>query len=320
MRKFVLAAVLAASAPIAALTPAVAHADDASMYNLFVLGKMDVKSSDVEGRVAVAGDTKLDSYSVGALAPANTVNLVVGGNLTAGVNGGGATHGLTIVGGTATYHNWSSAGLQPAGTPLPVDFAAEQTRLYALTDALDAYAVTGTVTSAWAGQLTLSGSSAGLNVFDVSGATLAQLNTLNIDLTGGGTALINVDGTNDSFTNAGIFINGTQPGDNTYASSVLFNFADATKLSFAGIDLEGSVLAPHADYQGGWGVLNGQLIVHDFTDKLGSTQINMGHDFRGNLLDSPPPGIPEPTAWALLILGFGATGAALRRRRPMLAA
>ncbi len=188
MRKFVLAAVLAASAPIAALTPAVAHADDASMYNLFVLGKMDVKSSDVEGRVAVAGDTKLDSYSVGALAPANTVNLVVGGNLTAGVNGGGATHGLTIVGGTATYHNWSSAGLQPAGTPLPVDFAAEQTRLYALTDALDAYAVTGTVTSAWAGQLTLSGSSAGLNVFDVSGATLAQLNTLNIDLTGGGTA------------------------------------------------------------------------------------------------------------------------------------
>jgi hypothetical protein len=29
---------------------------------------------------------------------------------------------------------------------------------------------------------------------------------------------------------------------------------------------------------------------------------------------NPPQGIPEPGAWALMILGFGATGAMLRRR------
>ena len=29
----------------------------------------------------------------------------------------------------------------------------------------------------------------------------------------------------------------------------------------------------------------------------------------------PPPGIPEPSAWALMILGFGSAGAMLRRRR-----
>ncbi len=29
----------------------------------------------------------------------------------------------------------------------------------------------------------------------------------------------------------------------------------------------------------------------------------------------PPPGVPEPASWALMILGFGGIGAALRRRR-----
>jgi fibro-slime domain-containing protein len=35
---------------------------------------------------------------------------------------------------------------------------------------------------------------------------------------------------------------------------------------------------------------------------------------------APPGAAPEPAAWALMILGFGATGAAMRRRRTMVAA
>jgi hypothetical protein len=34
---------------------------------------------------------------------------------------------------------------------------------------------------------------------------------------------------------------------------------------------------------------------------------------------TPPPGVPEPAAWALMILGFGGAGAMLRRRRAVLA-
>ena len=35
----------------------------------------------------------------------------------------------------------------------------------------------------------------------------------------------------------------------------------------------------------------------------------------GNVITSPPPGaVPEPATWAMLIAGFGLTGAALRRR------
>lgn len=43
----------------------------------------------------------------------------------------------------------------------------------------------------------------------------------------------------------------------------------------------------------------------------------------GFTLSTPPaptPGIPEPAAWALLIAGFGLTGAAMRRRRATVAA
>ncbi|MGI4875962.1 MAG: PEPxxWA-CTERM sorting domain-containing protein, partial [Janthinobacterium lividum] len=34
----------------------------------------------------------------------------------------------------------------------------------------------------------------------------------------------------------------------------------------------------------------------------------------------PVPGVPEPTSWALMIAGFGAVGAAARRRRVALTA
>jgi PEP-CTERM motif len=35
--------------------------------------------------------------------------------------------------------------------------------------------------------------------------------------------------------------------------------------------------------------------------------------------DAPVGGVPEPATWAMMILGFGAAGAAIRRRRPAVA-
>ncbi|HEY2356230.1 MAG TPA: choice-of-anchor A family protein [Phenylobacterium sp.] len=289
----------------ALFAPAAAWADTAQDYNLFVTGGMTMHSSDTEGRVAVGGDAALSSYSVGAKASPNGVNLVVGGNLTAQ---GGSTIGETIVAGQASYQNWSNAGLQPAGTPLPVDFAAETARLGALSTLLNGYAANGSVAIPWSGQYSLTGTSAGLNVFDLDGALLSHTNTLTINLTPGSTALINVSGLADSFSNAGITIIG---GD---ASSILWNFADATSLSFSGINMLGSVLAPNANYTGGWGQLNGQLIVKSFRDANGATQIN-AVAYKGGLLGLNPASVPEPATWTMMIAGFGAIGAVLRRRR-----
>jgi len=40
---------------------------------------------------------------------------------------------------------------------------------------------------------------------------------------------------------------------------------------------------------------------------------------RADLVDAPTGGVPEPSSWALMILGFGGMGAALRARRRQLA-
>lgn len=317
MRIRLSAALAAAAVGASALVPISARADTASAYNLFVLGNMNVSSSDTEGRVAVGGNANLGSYSVGANASSSTVNLVVGGNLTAH---GGSTNGKTIVEGATSYQNWSTAGLQPAGTPSPVDFVAETARLEWLTTDLASLAPNGTVyVPPWGNQFTLTGTNSSLNVFDISGAALATTNTFTINLTPGSVALINVSGTADSFSNAGITINGGT------ASNVLWNFSQATTLSFSGISMQGSVLAPNANYLGGWGQLNGELIVKSFSDTYGATQINNGNPFVGNLLNLTQPvvdtvqgAVPEPGAWALMIVGFGAVGGALRRRRSAL--
>ena len=303
MRDLVKAAA-AALVGAAVLAPVAALADTAQDYNLFVTGGMTMHGSDTEGRVAVGGNAALSSYSVGAKASPSGVYLVVGGNLTAQ---GGSTVGETVVAGQASQ-NWSNAGLQPAGTPLPVNFAAEAARRGALAPLRDGYAANGSVAIPWSGQYSLTGTSAGLNVFDLDGALLAHTNTLTINLTPGSTALINVSGLADSFSNAGISIVG---GD---ASSILWNFADATSLSFSGINMLGSVLAPNANYTGGWGQLNGQVIVKSFGDANGATQIN-NVAYKGGLLVLNPASVPEPATWAMMIAGFGAIGAVLRRRR-----
>jgi hypothetical protein len=49
---------------------------------------------------------------------------------------------------------------------------------------------------------------------------------------------------------------------------------------------------------------------------IGTTNDGVGFALGGTGgLNNPPPGVPEPQTWALMILGFGAIGGALRYRR-----
>lgn len=59
--------------------------------------------------------------------------------------------------------------------------------------------------------------------------------------------------------------------------------------------------------------VSGLLPGHGYT--LATTQRSAA----GGWLNEPPPGVPEPGAWALMLLGFGGLGAQLRRRRAGLA-
>jgi choice-of-anchor A domain-containing protein len=301
-------------------------------YNLFVLGDFNGYYSDVEGRVAVQGNATLNGYSIGAKAPAGN-SLVVGGNLTVG-SSGGSTNGATVVGGSVTTPSWGgySSTSTTAYAAMPIDFAAESERLTWLTGALKDYTTNGTTSAMW-GQLFFSGTDPTLNVFSVTADQLAASNTFHINVTPGSQVLFNVSGTNVSMQNAGFDLQGVD------ASSILYNFYDATSLSFSSIGLQGSVLATGAAYNGGWGNVNGQMIVASFN---APTQIN-NNPYSGTLLDLAPPAstpsppsapdggepvggtpgapespvaaVPELSTWAQMILGFGILGLALRQRR-----
>jgi len=321
--------VLIATAALFALAaPAVASAETAADFNLFVLGDMTVRSNDTEGRVAVGGNASLDGYSVGAVIPGNQTNLVVGGSLFAtngSVNGNVTAGSLVGNTGTAADPSWSH-GTITVGAPT-VDFAAEGTRLTALSSYLGAYANTGSVIIEGDNcgngnnncRLTFNATAAGLNVFNIDSQYLSDTNTININLSANSTILVNVSGTSLRL-DGGMAVNGGN------SSQVLFNLYQATSFTNGNFGMMGSVLAPTATVVGGGGQLNGQLIVQSFTGDgwwqftQGATQIN-NVKFAGDLLSlTPPTMVPEPATWALMIAGFGMVGATLRRRRAVLAA
>lgn len=323
MHKLLLAATFAA----ALATPAAA--ETAADFNLFVLENFHAVGADEEGRVAVGGDFYARNHSVGLLADYGAVNLVVGGDFDAK---SGSAFGKTIVGvggAISTDSSWAPSDIQPSGTPLPVDFGAEAIRLRDLSDTLASQAATGTTQYQYCNscQITLTGGLSGLNVFTVDADKLALTNTFNIFLPSDGFALINVKSftgsTAASFGNAGMFLNGAALGNCTTeaASRLFWNYAEATTLDFHGIAMNGSVLAPNADYIGRGGVILGQVVVKSFGNASldnNMTQINQARDGTG-LLTPPTSAAPEPGAWALLILGFAAAGGAIRRRRAFVA-
>ncbi|MHB9039384.1 MAG: choice-of-anchor A family protein, partial [Melioribacteraceae bacterium] len=226
-------------------------------YNLFVIEDAIQPSSDTQGKVAVGRDAQFANYSVGDQLPANSGDvLVVGRDLT---YTSGAVYSGNVVYGHSTNLPLSMVSI--AGGSLrkdtPINFAAEKVYLENLSTTLSAYTVNGTTTSQWGG-LTLTGSDPFLNIFSVSGSVLSTANNFEINVPNGSVVLINVDGTNVSWT-GGLVVNGTA------ISNVLYNFYQATSLTISGIDVRGTILAPFAAVNFASGVLNGQMICKSLT-------------------------------------------------------
>ncbi|MCW5760422.1 MAG: choice-of-anchor A family protein [Phenylobacterium sp.] len=269
--------------------------------------------------MAVGGDATLSPYTIGQSAPAGGINLVVGGDLVS-TNGGNVFNGGIMVGGSTTgVQAYQQSQIVPGA--LPVDFTDEQARLYSLTDYLKGLADTGAISIVNYGvhntQITLTGSNAGLNVFNLDAADVNDAGTINLNLTNGGYAIINVVGTGSiSFYNGSLHVTGGNE------RNVLWNLPGITGLSVASWGGSGSILAPYANYNPvGYGNINGQLIVANFSGSYAAaTQIN-NYKFVGGELGMLFSGfaVPEPATWALMIGGFGLAGAALRRRRALAA-
>lgn len=225
--------------------------------NVIVLNDAWLENCDVEGRLFVGNDATFPSYAVGTrMTPdASRYDLVVGNDLV--YNNGSVPNGAVAYGGTLSrtgsvfaYGGWHQDE--------PVDFDQLNNDMLYWSDSLAAQPPTGETIIQYGG-ITLVGTEPALNIFELDAADLASCNGLTISVPAGATALVNVSGTNVTMQNFGIFF-----ADGADKQYTMFNMYEAEDVTFSGIGVNGSVLAPRADLDFTSGNIDGQLVVENY--------------------------------------------------------
>ncbi|MFW2831412.1 collagen-binding domain-containing protein [Sphingomonas sp. ID0503] len=154
------------------------------------------------------------------------------------------------------------------------------------------------------GKLTFSNLGNGLNVVNV---TAAQLGTISlIQGTVNGFLVINVSGASATLNDTNNLVN---------RQNVLWNFTDATALTFSDRQFFGSVLATKANATQLDNVtMDGNFVFQSITQTNEIHLPSSPVDYSVKLTPVPVGPVPEPASWAMMIAGFGLIGGALRRR------
>ncbi len=292
----------------------------AANYNVFVLGNLNGHNADVEGNLAVGGNMTTTVYGVGHRNRGfYDAALVVGGDAKLGTgelqNGnlyyGGSytnTGGFNVQGGTINKYSAANA---------PIDFAA-------------AAAYFGDLSSSWGALDATAGSSAknqwskltinagagvdGLAVVNMSVTDFLNAWTTEIIAAAGTTVLINV------FGDSAIIQGQTQYSGGVTASNVMFNFVDATSLTFQQIGFSANMIAVNATATITQGQMDGQFIFGNL-NQPGTGEFHNNINFNGDLPIPPnvdpedPSATPEPATLLILGLGMLGTGFVARRRK-----
>lgn len=336
------AAALAASAPVCAQS--ISGIDALREWNLIVLGDL-TSSSEVEGRTFVGGNLGGNSSNYQIRTPASsaygTPGLIVVGDVLGGTknlnNGSGALIGGTVfsgfnlngaaqtvkVGGSIFKTNVNQntvrsdlAGSDPAFAQnlkqersLLTSSLTDLSRDMAHESANSVFSVQGN-----RGIFTATPGGDGKAVFNISAADLDRIGEISFNLNGADTAIVNVSGgfvrLNDNFLG----------GTAGLGEHVIWNFPDATNIDVS-TAWGGSVLAPGAaaitrNYIQGSSVF-GSLVQNG--------EFHLGTYTGGYVPPATPPDsggpkpVPEPSSWAMFLIGMLGLGVFVARRRRQLA-
>lgn len=266
-------------------------------FNAVIFGNLNATAGDTEGRLAVGGNLTASSYAVGPNAPADPSanSLVVGGNLNA-MGGWQVFNGNTKYGGTLINAPSMVAPYTLQQASNVYDFAGRKSEFISISNALAGLADNGSQLYQWT-TYTLTGTSSGLNVFNVDAANWAAASNRIIDAPTGSTVLINVLGANGSLSNGMALQGGID------RTRVMFNYSEATTLNFSNIAVEGSVLAPNAFLTLSGGNINGISV-------LDGALTQNGGEFHNWTFNGSAP-VPEP----MTMIGMAAMASLVARRR-----
>ncbi|MBB5986052.1 collagen-binding domain-containing protein [Sphingobium lignivorans] len=245
-----------------------------------------------------------DTISVGrnvnaSIAANNAPSVRIGGTYNGNANSG---HPLIQASQGIDFNASDVAAHTGIFTTLGADLAALSSSLASVSVPSNpsSYSIAGNL-------LTLTGV-AGDNGFSVISLTAAELNSIGqikYDFAGVGAdpIVINVDGSAAVNLNAN-FLGGAM----TFAQQVVWNFL-GEEVTFSGSQFVGSVLAPNAHLTLASNNIDGNVAVGSFT------QYGEVHNYGFNGSFPPPPAVPEPATWAMLLAGFGLVGSAMRGKK-----
>lgn len=271
-------------------------------FNAFIFGSY-TSASDSEGPLAIGGNLTVSNFALNSNNISKPWAGVVAGNFTA--TNGGSVNGNVIVGGTVNVPPYYLPHIQQAGpgNPLPINFAAALVTYRNLSQGLADLPGVGP-SYVYQSQRGFTGVDPDLNVFNLDGPALGVALTINAPSSS--TVVVNVSGTNISWSNFGIALQGVD------RTKVIFNFYEATMITLMNFAMEGSVLATDADLYMTNGGMNGNTIAKSWQP---TTTEPHWHPFAGNIPESAWGEAATPEPGTFMAVGACCAVLLLRVRR-----